>query len=379
MNISKVKYLGIDRCFKRHQDNILELYREIGCSGQVVGGEHIEIFENNLKLLTKRKHAISVANASDGVYFALKSVGIRPGDEVLTTAYSFHATAESIKRTGGTPVFVDVDEHYHLDLNEAKKKITEKTKAIVVVNLFGDCINFDELIEFVNEHKIFLIEDAAQSLFSYYRTIPSGALGHISVFSFAPSKNIPGLSHGGCVLTDLDEVETIIRAMKLHGKTEDGHIIVGYNSIMSSMEAAQINYFYNFGDVWQNRRRNIAEKYIEGLSTISGYVTTPLTRQNVFHSWHKFVIRVDKDYRNDLKNHLNDNDIECGIHYPVITPHEPLFASDEEFPMADLLSKESLSLPIYPELKDSEVNYIIEVIRIYFGTLHLTTPTHKTV
>jgi len=377
MHFSKISYLGIDRCFKRHQDRLLEIYRDIGCSGQVVGGPHIEQFENNCKTVSQRKHAISVANASDGVYFALKSLGIGEGDEVLTTAYSFHATAESIMRTGATPVFVDVDEHYHLDIVKAEKKITSKTRAIVVVNLFGDCVNFDFVTAFANNHKLFLIEDAAQSLFSYYKHIPSGKLGHISVYSFAPSKNMYGFSHGGCVLTDIDEVADTIRAMKLHGKTKQGHTMLGYNSIMSSLEAGHLNYLFTFADVWQNRRTTIANKYIEGLKSLPSFVSLPLTRSNTIHGWHKFVIRVDKSYRDDLRNFLSENNIETGIHYPTITPYEPLFNDQGRYDNAFYFSQESLSLPIYPELSNIEVDYIISSIRTYFGNEYLTIPTRN--
>ena len=369
MTSSKIKYLGIDKCFERHQDRLLKIYSEIGCSGQVVGGPHVEEFENNCKSVAQRKHAVSVANASDGVYFALKALGVGAGDEVLTPAYSFHATAESILRTGATPIFVDVDEHYHLDITKAEEKLTEKTTAIVVVNLFGDCMDFDLLTTFTNKHNLFLIEDAAQSLFSYYNDTPSGKLGHISVYSFAPSKNIHGFSHGGCVLTDMDEVDSTIRSMKLHGKTDKGYTMLGYNSIMSSLEAGHLNYLFKFADVWQRRRTTIANRYIEGLNSLPSFVGLPLTRNNTIHSWHKFVIRVDNNFRDDLRNYLLENNIESGVHYPTITPQEPLFNDKGKYDNASLLAQESLSLPIHPELTNDEVDYVINVIRTYFGNV----------
>ena len=355
---SKIKYLGIDRCFKQHQDELVNIYKDVGLSGQVVGGKHIKEFENNCALVSDRKYAVSVANASDGLFFALSALGIKKGDEVLTTSYSFHATAESILRTGATPIFVDVDEHYHININ--KIEITNNTKAIVVVNLFGNCMNFNEITEFANSNNLHLVEDAAQSLMASWNNIPSGKLGIVGVYSFAPSKNLPGFSHGGCVVTDNKELFNTINVKKLHGKDNGEHVMLGYNSIMSSFEAAQLNYFFNLKEVWQQRRTYIANMYISNLANV---VQTPLTRENTVHGWHKFVIRTKN--RNKLKQHLLDNNIEAGIHYPVITPNEPLFKTSKTFNNAELLASERLSLPIYPELSDIEVNFIIETIRTF--------------
>ena len=356
MIFSKIKYLGIDRCFKQHQNELVNIYKDIGLSGQVVGGKHVKEFENNCASISNRKYAVSVANASDGLFFALSALGIKKGDEVLTTAYSFHATAESILRTGATPIFVDVDNHYHIDIN--KIKTTDKTKAIVVVNLFGDCMNFNKITDFANNNNIHLIEDAAQSLMASWNNIPSGKLGVAGVYSFAPSKNLPGFSHGGCVVTDNEELFNTINIKKLHGKDDGKHVMLGYNSIMSSFEAGQINFFMTLRNNWQQRRTSIANRYINGLKDV---VQTPLTRDGTVHGWHKFVLRTgNRDY---VKQQLHDKNIECGVHYPTITPNEPLFKTSEIFRNAELLASESLSLPIYPELTDEEVEYIIKSVR----------------
>jgi|15BtaG_2_1085339.scaffolds.fasta_scaffold00397_6 dTDP-4-amino-4,6-dideoxygalactose transaminase len=361
MIFSKIKFLGLDRCFEEHQENLLDIYKTIGLTGQVVGGKHVSKFEDTCASISKRKYAVSVANATDGVFFALKALGIKEGDEVLTTSYSFHATAESILRTGATPVFVDVDDHYHIDLVEAEKHITTKTKAIVIVNLLGDCMALDLLQEFTNKHNLLLVEDAAQSLMAEWNGTPSGKYGVASVYSFAPSKNIPGFSHGGCVVTDNEIVYNKVKTMKLHGKDSSGHATLGYNSIVSSFEAGQINYFLTLSNEWQERRLNIAERYINGLQNV---VKTPLTRDTTTHGWHKFVVRVSN--RDGLKTHLNNNNIECGIHYNTLTPNEPLFNSSVRFKNAELLASESLSLPIYPELTNKEVDYIIKTICTFY-------------
>jgi len=361
-----VNFLGIDRCFAEHQENLCSIYKDIGSTGQVVGGSHVSLFEENCGQIANRNYSVSVANASDGLYLALLASGIGPGNEVLTTAYSFFATAESISRTGATPIFVDVDDHYHLDLNKAKDKISPRTCAIVVVNLFGNCMDFDEVTAFAKENNLMLFEDAAQSLFSKWKNTPSGNLGVASVYSFAPSKNIPGFSHGGCVVTDNEELAQQIRILKLHGKVNGQHIAIGYNSIMSSFEAAQINYFLNFADVWQNRRTQIADYYI---SELNGLVTLPTTRNGATHSWHKFVIACGA--RNNIRKKLLEHGVETGVHYTTIIPHEPIyqeqrfktFNNTRSYPKAEALANSSLSLPIYPELTDIEVEYIVKCLR----------------
>jgi len=354
---SKIKFLGIDRCFSDNQGQLCNIYRSVGTSGQVVGGPHVTFFENNCKQISNRQYAISVANASDGLFLSLIAAGIGPGDEILTTAYSFFATAESISRTGATPIFVDVDDHYHLDLSKAI--VSERTRAIVVVNLFGDCVNFNEFEEFANRHSLLLFEDAAQSLYSSWNNIPSGKLGVASIYSFAPSKNIPGFSHGGCVVTDNEQIYRDVLVRKLHGKWNGLHEIIGYNSIMSSFEAAQINYFMEMSDSWQARRTSIAEYFNNELQHL---VEIPKTREHVVHSWHKYVIKPDN--RTHVQECLTNSGIETSIHYAKLIPHEPAYNEKlGKYPVAQALSNCSLTIPLYPELNDSEVEYIVKCLR----------------
>jgi len=356
-----IKFLGLDRCFKQHQDALTSIYCDVGLSGHVVGGKHVADFENNCAEIADRKYAISTANASDGLFFTLSSLGITTNDEVLTTAYSFHATAESILRTNATPVFVDVTDDYLLDLSHAEKLITNNTKAIIIVNLFGNCFNFKKVQDFAKKHNILVIEDAAQSFMSSWNNIPSGKLGIASVYSFAPSKNVPGFSHGGCVLTDDENLYKHILAQKLHGKQYNKHTMVGYNSIISSFEAAQLNFFFTLKEEWQQRREYIAKRYVNGLINL---VKLPHTNNNVKHCWHKFVINtIDRD---ELAKFLRINNIEYGIHYNTISPNELIFNNSLTYTNASKLSNTCLSLPMYPELENYEVDYIIKTIQKFF-------------
>ena len=356
-----IKFLGLDQCFAEHKYILTDIYCEVGLSGQVVGGEHVSEFEDNCRNLASRKYAISTANASDGLFFALNALGIHHGDDVLTTAYSFHATAESILRAGATPIFVDVTDDYLIDLDKASSAITDQTKAIIIVNLFGNCINFDEVRHFADKHNIAIIEDAAQSLMASWDNIPSGKLGIASVYSFAPSKNIPSFSHGGCVLTDDFGLYNHITSQKLHGRQGTKHTMVGYNSIISAFEAAQLNYFFTLKHKWQAHRRGVASQYINGLAHL---LQTPPTNDKVINGWHKFVIKTDK--RDQLATFLNNHDIQVGIHYNTISPNEPVFNNTHSYDVATALSSISLSLPIYPELRDQEVQYIINTIQDFF-------------
>ena len=374
-----IPYMALGRTFSEHKQNLLEIYEEVGMSGQFVNGPALTDFEFNCAAVSGRSEAVSIATATDGLYFTMKALGIGPGDEVITTAYSYYATAEAIARTGATAVFADVDDHYHIDLSYAESVVQPNTKAILIVNLFGDMMDYDDVTDFAKKHKLLLIEDAAQSIGSFYNGIPSGFYGDASVYSFSPSKQISGMGHGACVVTDDRDLIYGIRELALHGRVPyaKGHMSVGHNSIMSSFEAAYLNYFIDIRDKLMLRRNVIASRYKYELAD-SKLIHMPLTRANAVHSYHKFVIRCSAASRSNLKWHLTVNGIESQIHYETLTPNEPYFSTQKndlamamgfrEFPNALRLSEESLSIPIYPELTDEEVGHIIHTLSRWNGT-----------
>jgi len=358
----KIPFNALDRTFARHKQQLLNIYETVGLSGQFVGGEAVETFENNCAFIAQRAHGISVASATDGLYFAMLALGIGVGDTVLTAAYSYYATAEAIAKTGATPVFIDVDQNYHLDLDKAADAIEPSTRAIMVVNLFGNMVNMSEFTAFANDHNLLLIEDAAQSYGSTFKDKPSGSFGDVSVYSFDPLKQMPGTGHGGCVLTNDDDINRKVRMLAVHGRATDGrHHMLGNKSTMSSFEAAQLNYFMRIGSDFKNQRAFAANFYL--LHAHNEYITMPTVNTDTEHSWHKFVIRCER--RDELKLFLSQCGVQTQVHYGTLMPHEPVFGSTQSFPIAEKYASTSLSIPIYPELAVDELWHIIDCLCIF--------------
>ena len=364
MTQSNIKFIGLNRLFDNYRNEYLEATEKVLSSGIVVGGPHVEEFENNLTKITNRKYAISVTSCTDALYFILTSCGIGKGDEVITTSYSFIATASAILRAGATPVFVDIDEHYHLRLDQVKIAKTDKTRAVLAVNLLGDCIDFPAFEEYCRDENILLIEDAAQSFGARHGNTPSGKLGIASALSFSPMKTVPCFGIAGAVVTDDADIADKCKCLRRHGKSNESpsSIMLGYNSIMPSDKAAQLNISLKYMDKWQERRAVIAERYIAGLDGVRDIIT-PKTRNGVIHCRHKFMIRTSG--RDELQKHLLNKGIQTQVHYKTPLPSEPIFGdkNPDSYSRAIEYSKTCLSLPIYAELTDDEVAYIVRQIR----------------
>lgn len=356
-----IPYMNLGRMFEQHETKLTEIFKEIGKSGKYVNGASVIDFEVNCGSIANRIYSISVATATDGLYLTLKAMGIGEGDEVITTAYSYIATAEAIAKTGATAVFADVDDHYHIDLEYADSIVQPNTKAMLIVNLFGDMMDYDALNKFAKKNNLEIIEDAAQSFGSSYGGIQSGRYGIASVYSFSPSKQISGMGHGACVVTDDIRIANKVKMMARHGEFNRRYERPGHNSIMSSFEAEWLNYFIGIREELLLRRQTVAEVYLKELAGLEN-IKLPLTRLGATHSWHKFVIRVENDFRNLLKFNLEQAGIETQIHYQNLMPRAEYFDNDKEYPNAERLSKQSLSLPIYPELTDEELFKIINEI-----------------
>jgi dTDP-4-amino-4,6-dideoxygalactose transaminase len=358
-----IKFVGLDRLFNNYRSEYLAATEEVLDSGMVVGGPHVAEFEKNLAEITHRKYAVSVNSCTDALFFILTACGIGNGDEVITTSYSFIATASAILRAGATPVFVDIDDHYHLDLELVNKAKTGKTKAVLAVNLLGDCVDFTAFEEYCKSNNLLLIEDAAQSFGSNYGGSPSGKLGLASALSFSPMKTLPCFGTAGAITTDDEYIFNRCRSLRRHGKVEErpSSVVLGYNSIIPADKAAQLNISLRYSDKWQERRLIIANRYLAGLEKIDDIVT-PRTRDGAVHCWHKFIVRSTK--RDALQRHLKDRGIQTQIHYEIPLPSEPIFGDREpdSYHQALNCSRSSLSLPIYAELRDEEVSYIIQHI-----------------
>ena len=360
--MNPIKFYNVERFYKLNKDKILELTHETFSGGQVLEGNYINRTEEELAKLTNRKYTIAVNSCTDALFFSLLAAGIKEGDEILVPAFSFISSASAIIRAGANPIFVDVNTDGLVNLEKAAQKITPKTKAIIPVHIFGRMINPETINSFSEKFNLIVIEDAAQAIGSFNNQIPAGKVGLASCFSFDPSKIIHAFGTGGAVVTDNKEVFDRIRSLRIHGKTEkkNDFEILGYNSRIPSLQASILYFQLLQLSEYIKKRNAIANLYyskLENIPEIRIINPSPIEIWN----YHKFPIFTS--YRNDLKSFLKSLDIETGIHYQKTLPEHSLFGNlNESFPVAKELSFTELSLPIYPELNDDEINWICDCI-----------------
>jgi UDP-2-acetamido-2-deoxy-ribo-hexuluronate aminotransferase len=354
----KIKFNGIDRLYDKYSWRLTKRAKQVWESGQVLQGSYQAELEKTLAEQYKRKYAIAVGSATDGLYFALKSLGLNSQSKIVCPAFGYIAMSGAIKRLGAKPIFVDVDNNGNLGL----LSLGLNPDAVLYANLFGNLADYENIKAFCDSRKIPLIEDAAQSIGAIYKKIPSGKLGDVSVFSFDPMKNLPVFGTGGMVLTDNDKVYKNIIALRRHGLGSNYEY--GYNSLMSEDHCNQLLFLFDKFKSLQKKRKEIVSWYFELLSKlkfIKQDETTGLFRKTTISSYHKLVLLADK--RSDLQKHLESHGIETKIHYKR-TLDSTNFG---RYPNAERLCSHAISLPIYPFLKDIEVEYICKTIKAFYG------------
>jgi dTDP-4-amino-4,6-dideoxygalactose transaminase len=334
-----------------------------------VRGPHVEEFERAFAEKYGMKHCISCANGTDAIYITLKALGIGPGDEVITVANSWISPSETITQVGARPVFVDIDpDYYHINPNKIEEKISSKTKAVIPVHLFGQPASIVEIKAICEKHDLFLVEDCAQAHFSTYNGQKAGTFGIAGTFSFYPGKNLGAYGDAGAIITDNPGVATRAKMFANHGSIrKHQHEMEGINSRLDGIQAAILNVKLKYVDGWNRARHQNALKYNEQLSVIP-QIQTPKIRENAFHIFHLYVIRTEK--RDELANYLKSKQIDTGIHYPTALPflkaYDYLGHKPADFPVAYKYQNEILSLPMYPELHDDEINHVVNSIKEYF-------------
>jgi dTDP-4-amino-4,6-dideoxygalactose transaminase len=334
-----------------------------------VGGSHVREFEIAFAEKCEVKHCISCANGTDAIYIALKALGIGPGDEVITVANSWISTSETITQAGARPVFVDIDpDYYHINPHKIEEKISPKTKAVIPVHLFGQPASIEEIKAICEKHNLLLIEDCAQAHFAVYNGQKVGTFGIAGTFSFYPGKNLGAYGDAGAIITNDDDLAKQARMFANHGSLrKHQHDIEGINSRLDGIQAAILNVKLKYVVGWNRARHKNALKYNELLSTIS-QIKTPKIRENSFHIFHLYVIRTQK--RDELANYLKSKQIETGIHYPRALPflqaYRHLGLKQSDFPVAYQYQEEILSLPMFPELDDAQIAYLVDAIKGFY-------------
>ncbi len=333
-----------------------------------IGGKYVKEFESSFKQLYGVNHCIPVANGTDSLYIIMKMLGIGPGDEVITSAYSWISSSETISQTGATPVFVDIDpEYFTINEQQIEEKISAKTKAIIPVHIHGQMCEMDSILHIAQKHNLFIIEDCAQSHFSELGGKRAGTMGIASSFSFYPGKNLGAYGDAGCILTDNDVLAEKFRMFASHGALKKHHHqIEGINSRLDGLQAAILSAKLPHILNWTAQRRQCAGWYDDALQGIN-QIHIPLRRQDSKHSFHLYVIRAQR--RDELMDYLKQQGVETAIHYPTALPNLPCYTHlnlSKEFPIATSNQSTILSLPIYPELSREAINYISDKIRRFY-------------
>ena len=340
-------------------------------SGRFIMGAEVEQFEAEMARFIGAKHAIGVSSGTDAILLALMALNIGPGDEVICPSFTFFATAGCIARTGATPVFCDCHQDtFNIDFSSAEECISEKTKAIIPVHLFGQSVDMSACDAFAQKHGLKVIEDTAQSLGARYQDKVCGAMADFGTYSFFPSKNLGGLGDGGLVATQNDELADIAIKLRNHGMhPRYYHQMVGGNFRLDALQAALLRVkFSHYADYTRQRQENAAY-YKEHLADLNDIVL-PVEKDGYEHIWNQFTLRVKGGQRDALKNHLVENGIGCEIYYPVPMHQQQCFEHLESnqrtsLAVTDQLAAEVLSIPIYPELEYKQQDAVIAALKSF--------------
>lgn len=373
----RVPFLDLKRQYRSIKQEIDGAIQAVLESQQFILGQEVEEFERRMAEYCGVKHAIGVASGTDALLLSLKANGISGG--VITTPFTFFATAGAIHNAGATPVFADIEpDTYNIDAEEVKKLLdTEKNKkmkirAIIPVHLFGQAAEMDAIMGIAEEHDLVVIEDAAQAIGEEYNGKKVGSMT-TGCFSFFPSKNLGGYGDGGLVTTNDDELADKIRTLRMHGaKPKYYHHVVGYNSRLDTIQAAILDVKLNHLEEWTNRRRDNAMFYSNALEDITDdKLELPQIAEGRKHIFNQYTIRVKNGKRDNLKQFLEGQGIGTAVYYPLPLHLQPCFSflgyKKGDFPAAEKASKEVLSLPVYPELRKEEREHIIDKIWEFFG------------
>ena len=333
-----------------------------------ISGSFVSDFENQFAAAYGIKHVIGCGNGTDSLFILMKMMGIGPGDEVITVANSWISSSETISQTGAHPVFVDAEaDYYSMNENLLEEKITPSTKAVVAVHLQGQMCNIETIKEICDRHKLFLIEDCAQSHFSEFKGKRAGFFGLAGSISFYPGKNLGAYGDAGCIITNDDALAEKCRMYAHHGalKKHD-HRIEGINSRLDGLQASILSAKLPHLAFWTEKRIQNAALYNKWLAGIPG-IMIPRQRPDTKHTWHLYVIRSMN--RQKLANHLAEKGIETSVHYPTALPNLPAYRylgyKTTDFPVATELQDQILSIPMYPELTEEMIKYVADSIRAH--------------
>ena len=335
-------------------------------SGRFILGENVQYLEEEVATLCGARFGIGVASGTDALELSLAATGIRPGDEVITTPFTFGATTEVIVRLGAKPVYVDIDpDTYNIDVNAIERAITPRTRAILPVDLFGQMTDRQALWRIAQEHGLYLINDSAQAIGAQQNGVPVAAVGHATAMSFYPTKNLGAFGDGGIVLTNDEEIALRVRRLRVHGAEGGAYFykVPGYCSRLDEIQAAILRVKLRYLEEWNERRRQNAYRYMKLLQGTE--VVCPVTQPSNLHTYHQFTIRHRR--RDALQAYLREHGVATAVYYPLPLHLQEAYQSlgyqSGDFPHAERAAEQVLSLPVHPELSDEQIEYVAAMVR----------------
>ena len=364
----KINFNELKRGYEKYKSEYDKAAIETLESGWYILGERVERFEREFANFIGSKYCVGVNSGLDALILAARALEIGPGDEVIVPANTYIATVLGITENGATPVLVEPDEYYNLDADKIEQKITDKTKAIMVVHLYGQAANMDKIKRIAEKYNLYLIEDCAQSHGARFNGKITGTFGDVGCFSFYPTKNLGAFGDAGAIVTENEDVAEKVRMLRNYGsKKKYYNEIEGVNSRLDEMQAALLSVKLSHYNELRRERKRIAQKYLDEIK--NPMIELPAIRQGAEHVWHLFVVRTEK--RDELQKYLAENGIGTQIHYPI-PPHlsgayKHLGYNEGDFPITERYANTVLSLPIYDGMTDEEAEYVIKVINEYKG------------
>ncbi len=389
-----IPLIDLKRQMKALEKELTPKVLEVLYDTSYIMGKNVLSFEKEFAAYIGAEHAVSVANGTEGLVLALKALGIGQGDEVITTPFTFFATAESIAQVGAVPVFVDVKrDSFNMDPAKIEEKITDRTKAILPVHIFGTCADMDSICAVAKKHGLFVIEDACQAAGASYKGKKAGSMGDIGVFSFFPTKNLGGAGDGGMLVTHDESLAVRMKAYRMHGSGENGqrayndmhgiqeevkadtskdntvynplkyyNYLIGHNSRLDEIQAAILRVKLPRLDEWNDRRRALAKRYND---TLEDVLTVPRYKTDEGAIYHLYIVQSEE--RDKMTKKLGEKGIATGVYYPVPLHLQKAFGDlgyrKGDLPVGEYLSERTFALPMFPEMTEEEQDYIIESVR----------------
>jgi dTDP-4-amino-4,6-dideoxygalactose transaminase len=365
-----VPFLDLRKQYLSLKEPLDKAWRNVVEEAAFIKGKYVTEFESAFSKALAVKNCVGVANGTDAIYVILKSLGIGKGDEVITAANSWISSSETITQTGASCVFADVETGYYcIDPELLEEKISSRTKALIVVHLYGQSAEMEKISRICKKHNLFLIEDCAQSHFTMYKDQPAGTFGIAASFSFYPGKNLGAYGDAGAIISNDDRLAEKMRMYANHGAlTKHRHVMEGINSRLDGLQAAILLAKLPRLKEWNAKRNKLAENYSRLLAGVN-QLGLPKTRPQTYHSWHLYVIRLAK--RDEMKEFLKEKGIETQIHYPAALPflkaYDYLGHTPRDFPVASQFQSEILSLPMFPELENEQQEYVAGQIKNFYS------------